>query len=346
MKLRIKIAAVISAALMCAAFVPALSGCSGETAFTLAETESGEKYYIASATGFTNGLKGELIIPAYYGEEGTDSYAPVKEIADSGFSGTAITKVTIPATVEKIGTAAFAYTSDLREVVFEDGSEISEIPHGCFGYSSVNKITLPQGVKTVRELAFSDCAGLREIILPEGVETICAQTFQNCSSLESVTFPSTLVTVGALAFYSCTALKEITLPDGMHETERVGEDGQTTVSPAIGCAAFHTCSALTVARIGEGVTSMEEGVFGACTSLKSVYFPRTLKTIKGPRYDGNGDFFCGHAFHHDGALETIYFAGTKEEWEKIEIASEPLTVSGEIFDNSAILSKTPIFGAQ
>ncbi len=346
MKRAFKVAALILAATTCAAFVPAFSGCSGETAYTLAEDDSGAKYYIASVTGFTKGVKGEVSIPAYYGEEGTENYAPVKEIAVSGFSGTDITKLTIPATVERIGAGAFAYMPSLNEVVFEEGIELEEIPRGCFAYSALSSIKVPAGVKQIGPLAFCQCASLSLVTLPEGVESIGAQAFENCAEIENINLPSTLISIGERCFYLCDSLEKIILPDGMHDTETV-EEGKSdpTVIPAIGCAAFHSCTSLSLAVLGEGIATVGEGAFGSCTALETVYLPRSLKKVGGAKFKDNGDFYCGHAFHHDSALKYVYYAGSEEEWAAVDVVSETVDVKGENFDNSPLLNSSFTFNS-
>lgn len=339
------------AAFICTA---AFSGCSASVGYTLETSEDGSKYYVARATGYTSFMSGELVIPSEYGE-GDDKY-PVKAIASQGFSGTSLKKITIPASVEKIGTAAFAYNNSLEEVVFDGNSSLDEIGWGIFAYcTSLESIKIPEAVETIDGMAFAFCSSLKNVYLPAGLKYINFRAFESCSALENITLPETLIQIGAFAFYNCKSLSGIILPDSLKNTEEpvLGEDGEqkkdgngnpiTQTVPALGYAAFHTCTSLKYAVLGAGITSIEEGTFGYCTSLERVYLPAGLNRIKGAMFTDDGTFVCGHAFHSDSALKEVHFAGSGPDWSAVNIDYEPCTVSGTQFDNSALLTAEKFF---
>ena len=70
---------------------------------------------------------------------------------------------------------------------------------------------------------------------------------------------------------------------------------------------FLQCSALTTFVIPEGVKNVSFRTFASCTSLTSVTFPKSVKYIDYYVFDG-----CT-------ALTDINYAGTKEEWEKVDL---------------------------
>lgn len=328
---------------ICLALLPLMSGCKAEESYTLNEAGDG---YIFSVKGFSSSFSGEFEIPEAYGE-GADRL-PVREIASEGFGGSNITKVTIPATVEKIGTAAFSYCTMLREVVFESGSPLTEIAWGSFGYcESLTKINIPDGVTVIEGMSFYGCSSLEEMQIPEGVTGIGQRAFEQCTSLKSVTLPSTLTTIGEMAFYTA-GLESVTIPDGVHDiqTPVLNEDGETVYQlvRGIGRAAFHTCTSLKTARIGSGVTTIYSGTFGYCTSLEEIYLPASVKIIEGALFS-NGNFSYGHAFHNDTKLADIYFGGTQEEWEELKKNTDntPYSKNGASYDNKAFLNATMHF---
>lgn len=61
--------------------------------------------------------------------------------------------------------------------------------------------------------------------------------------------------------------------------------------------------------IDDSVTIIYAYTFAACSSLKSITLPRTLKEIK------------SSAFMSCSSLEDIVFLGTKSDWEKIILGS-------------------------
>lgn len=350
-------AAVVVAlvSLFAAALVPFAAGCSGEAAFELKE-ENGEKYYCARVTGSASALKGELVIPSEYGE-GENKF-PVREIADQGFAGSRITKVTIPASVNKLGIACFMNCAVLEEVVFESGGRLEEIEWGTFGEcQELKSVVLPDTLKTIDGMAFYSCEKLGEIVIPEGVTAVNMRAFESCAALSSVSFPSTLTSIGYMAFYN-SGLKSVVIPDSVCDVygDKKDADGNPVLdadgnpvkeitTPAIGYAAFHSCVNLESAVVGKGVTVIGEGVFGYCTALKEIYLPQGLKEIKGS-YFPDGKFFCGSAFHHDQSLKTVYFGGTAEEWAAVKINQETYSGQyGDKYDNSYLTAAEVVFSS-
>lgn len=337
--------ATFAAAAVAALCVPAFSGCSAQMGYKLKTDENGELYYSVAAEGFTAFLKGEVVIPETY-----EGY-PVKEIEDQAFAGTSITKVTIPATIEKIGKAAFSYNSKLTEVVFAEDSAIDEISWGSFAYClTLKSFTVPSSVKTVDGWAFYGCEYLTAINLPDGLETINTQAFSECIRLTSVNFPEGLISIGEAAFYNCTALENLILPDGMRDTEEpsldeegnqvVDEDGNPVIikTPALGAIAFFGCTSLKLAVLGEGITVISEGLFGNCPALERLYLPSTIREVKGMY--STGSTLYAHAFFNAVSLKEVYFAGSEEEWAAVEIDD---TVYEDVSDNSALVNAKKTF---
>lgn len=334
------IIATFAAAAIAAACIPAFAGCSAQVGYILKTDENGQSYYSVAAEGFTSFMKGEVVIPETYG-----GY-PVKEIEDQAFSGTTITKVTIPASIEKIGTAAFAYNNNLAEVVFAEDSALEEISWGTFAYCiNLKTFTMPSSVKTVDGMAFYGCNSLEKINLSADLQRINREAFRNCKSLVSISFPEGLISIGESAFYNCTSLESVILPDGMHDTENhvLDEDGNqledeegspvTKITPAVGPIAFFGCSSLKLAVLGEGVTTVSEGLFAGCVGLETLYLPSTLKEVKGVYSTGSTVY--AHAFFGATNLKEVYFAGTEEEWTEVKIDD---SVYEEVSDNSALIN--------
>lgn len=341
-----KILAAVLVAAFALACLPAFSGCSASVSYQLNVDDDGNKYYTVYGTGYNPSLSGELVIPSYYGEEGTDSYAPVTEIAQEAFAGTSFTKVTIPATVTEIGSASFARSYHLTEVVFEEGISLDYIAQGMFGYcSSLVKIEIPYGVSLIKRLAFCGCTLLASVNIPDTVTVIGAEAFESCSALTSVNLPESLTTIGELAFYS-SGLTEVVIPANVRDIITVSEDDgeQTSTTYGIGMGAFHSCIDLEKAAVLGKIETVRPGAFGYCTALKEIYLPETVTKIEGPYYTSDGDFYCGHAFHNDGELKDVYFAGTAAQWEAIDIENQSYSNNGASYDNSAVINAEKHYG--
>lgn len=325
--------AAVAVAAMC---VPAFSGCSASVGYILKTDEDGNQYYSVKADGFTSALKGEVVIPETYGDN-----IPVKEIENQAFAGTSITKVTIPKTIETIGTAAFAYSDRLKEVVFAEDIELEEISWGSFGYcTSLQSITVPSSVKTVDGMAFTGCIALKTVELPEGLVSINWQAFSGCEMLTSINFSEKLITIGAEAFFNCTSLESVIIP-GTHVSGGLPlDENGNPVAITLGEIAFFGCDNLKLVVLGEGVEVISEGLFASCVSLETVYLPLTLKEVKGIYQTESGAY--GHAFYNTPKLKTVHYAGDEYAWEDIKIDK---TTYQDISDNSSLLNAKKIFGS-
>ena len=106
-------------------------------------------------------------------------------IGDTAASGAAITSLTLPASVEKIGDEAFQDCGQLQTLTFL--GSIKEI--GCSTFSgchSLNRVTIPEGLKKISASAFSSCTDLRSVTIPKSVTMIERSAFEACDSLLDV----------------------------------------------------------------------------------------------------------------------------------------------------------------
>ncbi|MCD8040712.1 MAG: leucine-rich repeat domain-containing protein [Clostridia bacterium] len=211
----------------------------------------------------------------------------------SNYVGSA-TSLTLPETFNGntyiIGSYAFQYSTTLEYVVIPEG--ITRINEGAFQYcTSLVSITIPSTVTYIDERAFEGCTSLVSIVIPEGVTTIGSHMFRSCTSLESVTLPSTVTSIGNSVFYNCTSLVSIVIPDGV-----------TSIGDA-----FYGCTSLVSIVIPDGVTTFSDYTFYGCTSLVSI-------TIGGDFY-----YLGTGVFAYCTALNTIYFNGTAEEFDSIDV---------------------------
>ena len=341
--------AIVAAAAVAALGLPVFSGCSASVGYVLKKDGDGNSYYSVAVSGSKLAMDGEVVIPPEY--EGL----PVKEIEANAFSNTTVSKVTIPASVETIGAAAFAYNNALREVVFEEGAVIDEIAWGMFANCShLEKINIPDSVKVIDGLSFYGCSGLAGIGFPAGLEKINMAAFQDCVGLTELELPQKLISIGGMAFYGCTSLKSVILPDSMHPvtSPKLDSDGNevkddkgqtiTETTPALGVISFFGCSSLELAVIGSGITTIEAGTFGNCSSLAEIYLPVSLNAVGG-MYSA-GTTLYGHAFYNVSHL-TVHYAGTAEQWNvlKNNIDSSSVSYRDAISDNSALLNAEVVY---
>lgn len=159
---------------------------------------------------------------------------------DAFFACTALANITLPNSIESIGTYAFARTAipnlDLS------GSKLTTISEGAFGQiTALQSVSLPASltsiggqafrqtsireldisatkVESIGEAAFFRCVGLTNVNLPETCTVIEDNAFEHCLALTTVNLEH-VKEVGSLAFY-VTALEEANLiADGV----RIGD---------------------------------------------------------------------------------------------------------------------------
>lgn len=76
-----------------------------------------------------------------------------------------ITSIYIPKTVKRIHEDTFSDMVNLNRVVFEDASELREIPKYAFsGCKSLKRITIPKSVTSIDSWAFCRCSNIEVVI--------------------------------------------------------------------------------------------------------------------------------------------------------------------------------------
>ena len=183
-----------------------------------------------------------------------------------GFQNPAFTEVTIPNSVESIGSYAFRNCNTLTAIHL--GSAVRTVANNsfsnctaltepiCNGYMFVKMptsysgaYTIQAGTVEIKNNAFSGCTGLTSVTVPNSVTTMGSGVFQNCTSLASVTFLSPVTSISASTFDGCTSLTSFTVPN--------------TVT-SIGGSAFDGCTSLATVTLGTSVATIGNNAFRNC----------------------------------------------------------------------------------
>ena len=250
-----------------------------------------------------------------------------------GVYGKLIT-VTLPDTVGKIGAHAFQKDANLENIALQNVVEIGE--YAFEKCTSLKTITL-SAVTVIGRNAFNNCTGLTDASL--GGKTANAlsmglRAFQDCTNLKTVQFAN-VENIGQYAFMG-TALEEVDL---------------TTVK-SIGGSAFSGVKSLRTITFGEnltsidgaafegtgieevtipaGVTTMGNGNFNKCLSLKKVVVSEGIEKIPYMTFSGDTaleevtlpvslTLVDEYAFDNCTALTKVNYSGNRVQWSKIEI---------------------------
>ncbi len=297
---------------------------------TLEEICANSFYNCTGLTGITIPDSVSIIYSAAFAGSGiTEIVIPdgIEEIAGSTFANCKnLTTVTIPDSVTGIGANAFNGCDALTSVYYGDSifkwNEITidsnndtllnvniqcSVPSGKCGDSlfwifdeSTGTLTI-SGEGDMYDFDYDNNAQwqsyakqINTVVIEEGVASIGKQAFYLCKNITDVTIAGSVNQIGGSAFMGCEKLKSITIPESV---------------TYIGAGAFRRCSGLKSIVIPGSVTSIENYCFRGCASLESVTIPYSVTVI------GDG------AFIDCDAIETVYYGGSKEQWNEITIGS-------------------------
>jgi surface protein len=217
----------------------------------------------------------------------------LETIGTYAFYNTAITSITIPASVTSIGNTAFRYCTALTSVTFIESTGIT-IGTNAFQYTNVlakvfikngqeiggtahstgSSYTLP-GSSSVPfksyEIAGSGVFGSGDYSTADsppyavltntstGWTSIGDNAFQSNTTITYIEIPATVTAIGSQAFTNCSSLTSVTFAAG-------------SLLETIGANAFSSCGAITSITIPASVTTIGNNVFDQCSSLASVTF--------------------------------------------------------------------------
>ena len=229
-------------------------------------------------------------------------------IGESSFENcSSLVKITLPASVNFIGSDAFRNCTSLTTVVIPTDSQLETI------YGEYNYWTSPN-----HHGAFYGCSSLKSIWLPPTVKTIDYAAFMN-SALSSISIPDGIKKIGSYAFSGCEFLKSISIPSGIE---------------SILDYTFRNCYSLSTVILPEGLSSIGKLAFFYCTDLHELEFPASLTTIG--NWSGENLVFYGVEFRsgtdNDGhEYHGVKFRGvTPPSFEKADIE-----IKGKHWDASA-----------
>lgn len=283
----------------------AFRNCSKITSLTLPESVKiiGEEAFYGCP------ITGEVTIPKGVEQLGANILSGLSRInylaenathmESASYGGTIFSaeNIYIGANVRQLPHNAFSYSSDIKNVVFEERTDKSELVIGpnCFTGISIETLNLPKGkieiclgafaYSTISSIevqgvvtkmgedynpsmgwtsgAFSGIESLKEVSFPDGLTHVGYGSFSGCSNLASVNLGNSVRSIGERAFEGCALTGNIHLGEHL---ESIGE------------SAFYECGFSTF-KIPESVKSIGSSAFCQCLSLTEIDIPNTVEIV-------------------------------------------------------------------
>ena len=156
--------------------------------------------------------------------------------------------------------------------------------------SATGKLTI-EGTGKINAEAFKSNPDIKEVVIDDGITEIGADAF-NQSSISNILIGNDVTVIGNGAFWYCYNLTSIDIPDNII---------------SIGDTAFGDCNMLSSVNIGDGVTTIGDYAFASCSKLTTIEIGDSITTIN------------TGIFHGCDCLANVYYAGSAEEWNAINI---------------------------
>lgn len=253
-----------------------------------------------------------------------------------------LSDVSIPDSVTSIGAYAFSGCSSLGNITLPDS--VTKLGKGAFYISALCGITLSKRLTRIDDEVFGGCDKLTTVNIPSWVTSIGSLAFSGCENLTTVILPQSVTKIGNAAFLGCSKLNNITIPDKVTTLEENLFNGCSSLTnvvlpgdlTSLGRSVFYNCSNLTHIAIPDSVTSIggysfngsglvnvvlpnnlnsiEFGTFENCIQLESITIPRSVTKI------GYG------AFSMCVRLKDVFYSGSPEEWNSIQIDGDNSTL--------------------
>jgi len=207
-----------------------------------------------------------------------------------------------------------SFTIDDIQYTIDKNDSTAVSVTGTTGYGDINNkkdLVLPETVEyngvtyTVTSIgngAFARKNGLNSIVIPNTVVLIAESAFASNWGLTSIEIPASVVEIGTRAFEWAGNIAEV----------KFAANSQLKI---LGTSAFSHAKGLKSIELPEGLTTIKNCAFADCNVLESVTIPASVTTIMKHMFD--------NPYTPNGGcpmLKTVKYAGTKEQWDKINLA--------------------------
>ena len=298
---------------------------------------------------YSNGVKylDGWAVDLKYGVENIVIKEGTKGLEDGFFNFDSVIKtISLPASLQYVGEQSFLSSENIVSVTVADNNNYYSSLDGILYNKEKTELiyypkgktdesfTAPKTVKVIYDCAFYQ-SSVKNVVLPEGLEKIGNSAFWSNKALESINFPSTLLDVGDNAFEYCSVLDGIALPDGIthigvsafyntkyyDDRNNWTDYGNVLINNGWLLQMYTDSLVSTTLTIAEGIKGLADNVFTYTNinQFTAISLPKSLK-------------YVGESALQSLYLATdIYYASSKDDFEKIEIGNR-----NTVFDTATL----------
>lgn len=118
----------------------------------------------------------------------------LESIGSGAFTNHDLEELTLPKNLEKVSDRSFFGNKKLKKVIFPEGSKVKILEEYCFSYAPIEEINLPEGLTRI-DMSALDGNNLKTVTIPSTVTEIRAQAFIN-NTIEHLSLPAGIQKLG------------------------------------------------------------------------------------------------------------------------------------------------------
>ena len=200
---------------------------------------------------------------------GIELPSSIKNIGVGTFSNCGFYYFVIPSRIENIGRMAFKSCEDLKNIYFEENSNLERLSYEVFSHTGIKSISIPSNVSSLSQNAFAYCYNLEKVVIEENskLRSFPAYVFNECDNLKEIIIleGSQITTIDALAF------------EGLINLQKIDLSG--TKLKSINNYSFRFCKSLNSIILPDSLEYIGRYAFAYCTSLNELTLPSSVSYI-------------------------------------------------------------------
>lgn len=226
-------------------------------------------------------------------------------------------------------TEIIQYAIGKEETFFSIPNGVTKIgDHSFITATNLLNVTLPESLISIGDVVFGDCQNIETINIPDSVTDIGYAAFTGCTNIKQVFIPKNVRTIGSEVFSGSVSLVEINV-DAENEYY-CSIDGHLYNKAKTELIQYALGKTDTYFSIPNSVVKLNHSSFKRAKNLKTIYIPGSVKTIDRCVFEwcgnlsdvimkGNVSSIGNFAFSKCTSLKNIYYYGTSETWDDIEV---------------------------